>query len=364
MSYAKYLSFPTSWKDPVANLAALPATGNGLGDARVTQDTGTIWVWNGSAWLAPMAGSVAWGTIGGTLSAQTDLQAALDAKVGAVNSIGPTAGNVTVSQLYDASQTHLAAQVDGLNILKLYGSDTSQVFETGVAGTAYMGDIAGSSSNVQVRVLGSSGIVDLGDVNSVANGNRIELDDTNQRLIVQANSEATIQSIGVVAIGDHFASGNSTQITIEDTVGQIDISTVGSVRIGDTHSPNSLVDINAGLGTVDFQNFIILQDAYTGISALEKLYTTSANLSIGASGFNKGTFLVVSASSRTITLDPGVAAGYTIRVIRQGTGSVTIAPGAGVTLNSKSGLFAITARYGFAQCLHVGSNSWIIMGDV
>jgi hypothetical protein len=39
-----------AWKDPVANLAALPASGNSTGDARVAEDTGIIYVWTGAAW--------------------------------------------------------------------------------------------------------------------------------------------------------------------------------------------------------------------------------------------------------------------------------------------------------------------------
>lgn len=37
---------PSSWKDPVANQAALPMVGNSDGDARVTLDNHHIWVWD------------------------------------------------------------------------------------------------------------------------------------------------------------------------------------------------------------------------------------------------------------------------------------------------------------------------------
>ncbi len=39
------------WLAPVANSGALPATGNQLGDARITTNTSDIYVWNGSTWL-------------------------------------------------------------------------------------------------------------------------------------------------------------------------------------------------------------------------------------------------------------------------------------------------------------------------
>lgn len=47
------------WKASEANAAALPATGNVVGDARVTDDTGDIYVWGGSAWINKTAAASA-----------------------------------------------------------------------------------------------------------------------------------------------------------------------------------------------------------------------------------------------------------------------------------------------------------------
>jgi len=46
----------TSWRDPVSTLSALPTGGNLTGDAIITQDTQTIYIWNGSAWVAASGG--------------------------------------------------------------------------------------------------------------------------------------------------------------------------------------------------------------------------------------------------------------------------------------------------------------------
>lgn len=40
----------SSWKDPVANQGALPASGNTSGDARITLDTGLAYEWDGTSW--------------------------------------------------------------------------------------------------------------------------------------------------------------------------------------------------------------------------------------------------------------------------------------------------------------------------
>ena len=39
------------WKDPVANFADLPTTGNNTGDARMVTSLGHIFTWNGASWL-------------------------------------------------------------------------------------------------------------------------------------------------------------------------------------------------------------------------------------------------------------------------------------------------------------------------
>ena len=39
------------FKESVANAAALPAVGNSQNDARITDDTGHLYVWDGSNWI-------------------------------------------------------------------------------------------------------------------------------------------------------------------------------------------------------------------------------------------------------------------------------------------------------------------------
>jgi len=81
-----------------ANLASLPATGE-TGKIYVTLDTNKIYRWTGSVYVevSPTVG-VVWGAISGTLSNQTDLQNALNAKQGTLtlttsNTSGPATLN-------------------------------------------------------------------------------------------------------------------------------------------------------------------------------------------------------------------------------------------------------------------------------
>jgi hypothetical protein len=56
MSESIYINIPERgsprWKDPVANVATLPATGNIIGDVRETLNTTSLYTWNGTTWIA------------------------------------------------------------------------------------------------------------------------------------------------------------------------------------------------------------------------------------------------------------------------------------------------------------------------
>jgi len=73
------INIPSQVKN-YANLAAFPATGT-LKTIYIANDTNKTYRWTGSAYVEISASQAAsWGTITGTLSSQTDLQTALNAK--------------------------------------------------------------------------------------------------------------------------------------------------------------------------------------------------------------------------------------------------------------------------------------------
>jgi hypothetical protein len=364
MSYAKYLSFPTSWKDPVANLAALPATGNALGDARVTQDTATIWVWDGSSWIAPMAGSVAWGTIGGTLSNQTDLQNALDAKVSTVNDVPPTSGNVTVNELRTPDTGSPRVNVNSSGTTTIHSSnDTGIVLESALSGNVYLGDVNDASGGMKIRILSTNNKIQIGDADLGQNNTRIQLDDDAQTVDTVANGGSTLFSLQEIALGDTDGSGNSTKLSINDGVGEVNILAASLVNLLDPGLFAGL-SVNTGLQEINILNSTIKQNGISGIFALKSPISTVADLTINSDNYNNRILQVSSASNRTITLAAGLPAGFTMRVIRMGTGTVTIAVAGGVTRNSKSGAFLITSQYGYVDINGTSLNGYVITGDV
>ena len=81
----------------VANYAALPATGE-IGKIYVTLDNNKIYRWSGSVYIEIASNSAIWGAITGTLSSQTDLQNALNAKE-------PTITTGTTAQYWRGDKT-------------------------------------------------------------------------------------------------------------------------------------------------------------------------------------------------------------------------------------------------------------------
>ena len=81
----------------VANFAALPVTGE-TGKIYITLDTGFLYRWSGSIYIRISNEAASWGTIVGTLSNQTDLQTALNAKE-------PTITAGTTSQYFRGDKT-------------------------------------------------------------------------------------------------------------------------------------------------------------------------------------------------------------------------------------------------------------------
>ena len=105
---ANYINIPPagspSWRAPVADALSLPATGNLVGDAIVTQDTSAIYIWDGASWVSAGGGS---GTV---TSVDVAAPAALLTSTG-----GPitSSGTITLDLQTQTAATVLAAPVSG-----------------------------------------------------------------------------------------------------------------------------------------------------------------------------------------------------------------------------------------------------------
>ena len=136
----------------VATYSALPTTGE-VGKIYVVLDTNLIYRWSGSAYIEIKDSSAVWGAITGTLSSQTDLQSALDAKQDDLNGTGfvkasgttITYDNSTYLTTSSAASTYVpytgaTANVDlGTHTLSSYDLVVNHVSGSGVAASITKG---------------------------------------------------------------------------------------------------------------------------------------------------------------------------------------------------------------------------------
>lgn len=80
------------WKAPVALTIQLPVSGNNIGDVRLAEDTNTIYVWNGSSWIAVATPGAA---------------IALDGLIGDVTATGPGVAPATVNSVGGSSAANV-----------------------------------------------------------------------------------------------------------------------------------------------------------------------------------------------------------------------------------------------------------------
>lgn len=154
------------WKAPVADFASLPAEGNSYGDARITLDTGGIYVWKAGtpdAWFKEPVGEIALdeGTIllgnSGDVAAQADL---VNGDGGDENLVAITESEVLVKSLVAGSGVSLASDTDTVTISATGGGATATVNtairDIGIADPAAAGVSLGVAATVAAYELDAS----------------------------------------------------------------------------------------------------------------------------------------------------------------------------------------------------------------
>lgn len=109
----------------VANFAALPATGE-TGKIYITLDTNFVYRWSGSVYVKISEPNAVWGSITGTLSNQTDLQNALNAKVNNTRTltINGTEFDLSANRTYNVGTVTSVSGTGTVSGLSLSGSVT------------------------------------------------------------------------------------------------------------------------------------------------------------------------------------------------------------------------------------------------
>lgn len=133
-------------------------------------------------------------------------------------------------------------------------------------------------------------------------------------------------------------------------------NTVATLLADNTTQDISPADVRAAhTGTLD-----VVDTLSSEVRQFEAV-ALSANRTLAAA--DSGKVLVFSAAA-TLTVPTGLPVGFACTIVQRGTGTVTVAAGAGATVGSAEGLYRTSAQYAVASILVVEANVAVLSGDL
>ena len=315
----------------------------------------------GSGDITISGGSTDWGDIGGTLSNQTDLQSALDAKqatlvsgtnIKTVNSTSLLgSGDISISAAWGSITGTLSSQTDLQSALDAKVDENAAI--TGATKTKITYDSKGLVT--AGADLAASDLPSAIDATKIADGS---VTNTEFQYIGGLTSDAQTQIDGKQATITGAATTiddadlTASRALVSDGSGKVAVSDVTSTELGyldgvtsaiqtqvDAKTPK-LISLNAQTGTT---YTLVLGDA-------DKLVEMN------------------NAAANTLTVPPNSSVAFStgtqIIVVQKGAGTTTIAAGSGVTLLSKDSALGIGGQYGAATCIKIATDTWYVIGDL
>jgi hypothetical protein len=92
---------------------------------------------------------------------------------------------------------------------------------------------------------------------------------------------------------------------------------------------------------------------------------SNANTSISVVAADRGKLILTTSSSAvTMTIQSGFGTGERVDILQNGTGQITFAAGAGVTLASRASKLKSAGQFAGITLIHVGSNAYRLVGDL
>lgn len=299
-----------SWKAPVEDAADLPPSGNNIGDARVAQDTQTIYVWNGTNWVAVA-------TPGASI--------AITALIGDVTATGPGAAPATVQFVGGVSATDVASGAIAANaatssntpntIVKRDGSGNfaANIITANLTGLAsnattavnFSGNLSGDVTGTQSATAISSPTVTGKLLTGLIAGSNTPILSTDSILIafekLQAQSSASSSSAIIALTGDGTATGPGsvpfTLATVNSNVGSFGSSTsIPNFTVNGkgliTAAGSNVVIAPAGTLTGTTLAANVVNSSLTSVGTLTSLVVagtiSASNFSGSSSGTNTG----------------------------------------------------------------------------
>lgn len=321
---------------------------NGL--VKFVMDEDTNWQFKtGDGWAAMDAAAAVWGGITGTLSAQTDLQSALDAK---------------------ASITYVDGLVQGLSWKKAVRAATTA---NGILATAFANgqSIDGVTLATNDRILIKNQSTGSENGIYVVNASGAPTRSADADIGAELVNASLYVSEGTANADTQWVCTTNAPITIGSTsIGFVQLSSGGS---GDVVGPASATD-NA-LARYDSTTGKLLQDSAVTIGDNGEIagYIGTINAQTGTAytlqASDAGKIVTLAnASAITLTLPNNLPAGFACTIVQKGAGAVTFTAASGATRNNRSSHTKTAGQW--AMCsLYIDSNSggtsavYILGGD-
>jgi len=325
----------------VANYAALPATGE-TGKIYVVLDTNKIYRWSGSAYIEIADSTAVWGAITGTLSSQTDLQSALDAKQDDLNGTGfVKASGTTIS--YDNS-TYLTTSSAASTYVPYTGATGNVDLGTHTL-LAAKGTFSSSGSDNTVDITHSSGSGIALNISKAGNGEGIYVNKSsgsgNAVTIVGTLNATTLVKSGGTSAQFLKADGSVDSSTYVDTSTNQSIAGIKTFTTS-VHASGLRFSESGGFanvsgytqigGTADYFNFV------NGVNSKQATF----NYGTGGSGYtytlpnSNGTLALTSQLSSYLPLSGGTLTGALSGTSATFSSSVTATGGFGSAISSLS----------------------------
>ena len=351
----------------VANYGSLPSTGE-TGKIYITLDTNKIYRWTGSVYVEVSSSAAVWGGITGTLSNQTDLQSALDAKQDDLNGTGfVKASGTTIS--YDNTTYYPTSNPNGyttntgtvtsvaLSVPSAFSVSGSPITSSGTLAISATGDttqyIAGDGSLVTFPTTSTAGTL-IREVRNTtgatltkgtvvyisgATGNKPTVskalatgDNTSAQTFGLVQADIANNANGnVVCVGD--LTGVDTSALTEGAQLYLSSTTAGTYTTTKQYAPNHLVYIgivtraHPTLGQIEVK----IQNGYE----LDELHNVAAQTPSNNDGlfYESSTSLWKNKSISTVL-------GYTPQSQLNGTGFVKVS---GTTVSYDNSTYATTS---------------------
>jgi hypothetical protein len=226
---SNYIDLPSvgdgHWRGPVALTSDLPLDGNQIGDVRLAEDTNTIYVWNGSSWIAVATPGAA---------------IAIDGLIGDVSASGPGVVSATVNSVGGKTAASIATSVN----------DTQAATSSNTPSTIVKRDGSGNFSAGTITASLNGNATNVTGVVAIANGGTsLSTTPTNGQLLI-GNTAGNNYVLGNITSGSSnltITNGSGSILLNQNMTRTTQSGTTYTVVAGDK---GNLVDFTGSANTV------------------------------------------------------------------------------------------------------------------